>query len=285
MTIKSKIGAHVSIAGGIWNAPQRGSVHGCEVIQIFTRSPQGGPAPKIDQEVADKFKAEMAQNKISQVYIHTPYYINFASEKEQARETSSRIIREELERGSMLGSKYIMTHLGSAGTQDRNLAIEEVGRGLAKSLSSYEGSAKLLLEISAGAGAVIGCTFEEIKTIIDIGDLKSYSGFGGICFDTCHAFASGYDFRTKDSTAKTLGEFDKFIGLDLLKLTHVNDSKGAIGDRKDRHEHIGEGMVGIDGMSHILSSEPFQKIDWILETPEEKRLGDIEKLKRIRVDT
>lgn len=283
MKINSKIGAHVSIAGGIWKAPSRGKEEGCEVIQIFTRSPQGGPAPKIDDEIASKFKQEMITNNISDVYIHTPYYINLASENEVTRKSSQRVIREELERGSMIGAKYIMTHIGSAGARDRDEAVFDVGRGLAEAISEYNGLTKLLIEISAGAGSVLGCSFEEVRKIINAGNLYHAPGFGGICFDTCHAFASGYDFRDPNTLQETLEQFDKHIGLDWLKLTHVNDSKGELGDRKDRHEHIGEGKIGMTGTSYILRSEPFAKIDWILETSDDNRMKDIEMLRSFRI--
>lgn len=280
--IASKIGAHVSIAGGIWNAPQRAAAAGCEVMQIFTRSPQGGGAPALTPEIIERFAAARAEFGIGSVYIHTPYYINLGSEKPQTVASSIRIIREELERGTMLGAQYIMTHIGSAAEQDRNLVIQQVGESFAAVLKDYKGSTQLLIEISAGAGSVLGCTFGEVSKIIEYGNLKSFPGFGGICFDTCHAFASGYDYRSAESLQSMLEEFDQEIGLDLLRLTHVNDSKGACGDRKDRHEHIGLGLIGKDAMSHILSSASFSKIDWILETPEEQRFDDIQILKTIR---
>lgn len=282
--IESKIGAHVSIAGGIWKAPARAGESGCEVMQIFTRSPQGGPAPVLNEEIISNFKNEILINKIESVYIHTPYYINLSSDKDSTRASSCRVIREELERGDRIGAKYVMTHLGSAGDRDRNMAIEHIGAGLAEALKGYAGTTQLLIEISAGAGAVMGCTFEEVSKIIESSKLKDKSGFGGICFDTCHAFASGYDFRTPQSLDSMLKEFDKYIGLDLLKLTHVNDSKGELGDKKDRHEYIGEGRIGSDGMSYILKSAPFSRIDWILETPDDKRLGDIDTLRKIRAN-
>ena len=280
--ITSKIGAHVSIAGGIWNAPQRAASAGCEVMQIFTRSPQGGAAPALTPEIIERFVAARAEFGMSDVYIHTPYYINLGSEKPQTVASSIRIIREELERGSMLGARYVMTHIGSAAEQDRSVVIRRVGESFAAILNDYAGSTQLLIEISAGAGSVLGCTFAEISQIMEYGNLKRLEGFGGICFDTCHAFASGYDYRSLDGLHKMLEEFDREIGLDLLKLTHVNDSKGACGDRKDRHDHIGLGQIGRDAMSHILSSTAFAKINWILETPEERRLEDVQTLRTIR---
>ncbi|MDP3954403.1 MAG: deoxyribonuclease IV [bacterium] len=277
---KPKIGCHVSIAGGIYNAPERAAVLGCETFQCFTRSPQGGPAPVLTPEIVAKFKSEMKRFSFETFYIHTPYYINFASLNPVVRHSSARIVREELERGSMLGAGYIMTHLGSHAGQTLEEGIARVVKGVGRILSGYKGTTKLLLEISAGAGNVIGDTFDEIGAILK--EVKNLPGFGGVCFDTCHAFASGYDFSSPDKAKKMLKEFDEKIGLKWLRLSHVNDSKFALGGHKDRHEHIGAGYIGKDGIAAILTSKPFMGIDWLLETEDEGREKDIEKLKEIR---
>src|SRR3989344_449157 len=166
----SKIGCHVSILGGIANAPQRAADLGCEVFQIFSRSPQGGPAPKIDKEVVKKFKEEMKKNGQENCYIHAPYYINFASANPKTREASVRIIREELERGSLLGAKCLMTHLGSSRDMPRDKALKLVASGIKAVMKGYKGSTQFLLEISAGAGNTIGNTFEELAYIIKNSD-------------------------------------------------------------------------------------------------------------------
>src|SRR3989344_987235 len=165
-----KIGCHVSIAGGIINAPERAADLGCEVFQMFTRSPQGGPAPKIDNEIIKKFKEEMKKRKQADCYIHAPYYINFASANPKTREASVRVVREELERGSLIGAKYVMTHLGSSKDMSREEGLKITGKGLKDALKGYKGSTELLLEISAGAGSVMGNTFEELEAILKICD-------------------------------------------------------------------------------------------------------------------
>ena len=138
----------------------------------------------------------------------------------------------------------------------------------------------MLVEISAGAGEVLGDTFPEVAAIVS--DAKQLPGFGGICFDTCHAFASGYDFTDSAKAKKVLRDFDNSIGLSWLTLTHVNDSKTPLGDHKDRHEHIGMGHIGRDGLSAILKTPEFMHIDWILETESEGRPLDVKVLKQIR---
>lgn len=274
------IGAHVSIAGGIQNAPGRAKEEGCETFQCFTRSPQGGPAPELTPGLVSGFRSAMKENEIKSFVIHAPYYINLASLNNRIRHGSIKVIRDELERGSTLGANYVMFHPGSHSGQSREEGIEKAKNGLEKILDGYAGNTKLLIEISAGAGSVLGDTFEEVGKMM--ATVKKTDGFGGICFDTCHAFASGYDFRTSDGAKNVLAQFDKNIGLEWLKLTHVNDSKMDLGGKRDRHEHIDKGFIGYAGLKEILSLKPFQNIDWILETETEGRLEDVKKLKEIR---
>ncbi len=274
------IGAHVSTAGGVFNAPLRAQEEKCETFQCFTRSPQGGPAPKLTDELVASFKRNMKASNIDRFYIHGPYYINLASLVGRIRHSSIAVIREELERGSVLGARYVMFHPGSYKDQTLKEAIAKVQDALGQILDGYKGSCKLLIEISAGSGSVLGDTFAEVADMM--ATATKSAGFGGVCFDTCHAFASGYDFRTADTAAGVLREFDKTIGLKWLKLTHVNDSKADLGGKKDRHEHIGIGHIGTAGLSELLKTAPFSGIDWILETEPEGRGADIKALKGIR---
>ncbi len=276
----SLIGAHVSIAGGIQNAPLRAQEEGLETFQCFTRSPQGGAAAPLTDELVAEFKSNMATAGIDRFHIHAPYYINTASPEARIRHSSIRILREELERGSTLGASYVMYHPGSAKDRALEEAITDASDAIASILKDYKGTCQLLVEISAGSGDVLGDTFEEVSAIIE--PVKKMYGFGGICFDTCHAFASGYDVRTPEATKEVLRAFDNTIGLQWLKLSHVNDSKANLGERKDRHEHIGAGHIGKDGLANILTTDAFRKIDWILETEFEGREGDIKKLRQIR---
>lgn len=276
----NRIGAHVSIAGGIQNAPLRAHEEGCEVFQCFSRSPQGGPAPTLTQEVLDAFRVNMATAGMDRFVIHAPYYINLASGEDRIRQASIRVIREELERGSALGASFVMFHPGSHKDRTRDEAIAQVSDALENILKGYSGSCRLLVEISAGAGNVLGNTFRENADMVAA--VRGVRGFGGICFDTCHAFASGYDFRTQKGAEGVLREFDEVLGLDLLKLSHVQDSKTDLGGRRDRHEHIGKGFIGADGLGALLTTPEFRAIDWILETEPEGRNNDLEALRTIR---
>lgn len=269
-----RVGCHVSIAGGIVNASQRAAELGCEVFQMFTRSPQGGPAPKIDREVIKKFKEEMEKWGQENCYIHAPYYINFASAQQKTREASVRVIREELERGSLIGSKYVMTHLGSSKDFSRAEALKLVTDGVKKIMKGYKGSTEFLLEISAGAGNVIGDTFEELEQIMGGDDLV------GICLDSAHMFASGYDIKTKKGFESVLKTIKRTVGLEKIKLIHANDSMVGLNERKDRHDHIGDGKIGAEGFKNLIKA--FPEVDFILETKPDKVAEDIKKLKEMR---
>lgn len=259
-----RFGAHVSAAGGLWKAGMAGKDLGCEVIQIFSRSPQTFAAKPITPEDAEKFKQSMKENNIEDVYIHAPYIINLASAKNTTRFGSTKILREELERGTQLGAKAIMFHPGSAKEVGREEGIEMVIKGLNRIMDGYEGSCQLLIEISAGAGEVMGDQFEEIAAFISGAERGKEIG---VCFDTQHAFASGYDLRTKEAVYETFELFDKTIGLKKLIASHCNDSKVEFNAHKDRHEHLGHGFIGTDAFKYIVKHPKLQHIDLILETP------------------
>jgi deoxyribonuclease-4 len=270
------IGAHISIAGGIQNAPEKAFDLGCEVMQIFTRSPRGGIAPELTMEVCEEFKSLSEKFKIQNTYIHTPYYINFASLDSKIRYSSVNIVRDELERGSLIGAKYVMTHLGSAKGMTHDEAIRKVIEMLKKTLDGYSGSTKLLLENSAGAGEIIGSSFIDLNSIIDG---VSSESIVGICLDTQHSFASGYDWRDFE---KTIARIEKELGLGKIKLFHANDSLTDFNSKRDRHEHIGDGKIGEVAFQKIVNFAQKKKVDLILETEHAKIVEDIKLLKSFR---
>jgi deoxyribonuclease IV len=276
------IGHHVSAAGGVQNAPQNAHDLKCEVFQFFTRSPQGGPAPKLTPEVVEAFKAGNRKFSIPRTYVHTPYFINFASAIPRLRRGSIAIVRGELDRSSLLGVTAVMTHLGSAKDMMDKQATKLVADAIREILKGYTGTTLFLLENSAGAGAVVGDTLEELAMLIKAVPVAQRTKLG-VCLDTCHAFASGYDLRTKPAVDAFLKKFDKLIGLHFLKLIHANDSKTVLGEHKDRHEHIGEGQIGLVGFKALCSHPKLKNIDLILETPHDgKHVKDITLLKKLR---
>ena len=279
-----KFGAHVSIAGGIPNAPANATTLGCEVFQMFSRSPRGGAAAAITDEVGRSFQSERKKHKQAASYIHAPYYINFASENNRIRFGSISIIRDELERASKLGVKAVMTHLGSAKDTTPEQAIKITAEGIAKVLKGYKGKARLLLELSAGSGEIIGDTFEEMGEIIKLAEKKlGKKNVVGVCLDTAHVFASGYDLRDKKSVATTLTAFDENIGLQRLGVIHANDSMVGLGEKKDRHEHLGRGKIGTEGFRALARHPKLKKVDMVVETPSESGMKrDIALLKKMR---
>ncbi|MFA4890309.1 MAG: deoxyribonuclease IV [Candidatus Paceibacterota bacterium] len=256
----------MSIRGGIENAPKMARELGCEVMQIFSRPPQGGSGQELTPEVVKNFKLRVTRYGLHDVYIHAPYYINLASTDNRIRYGSISAIRTELERASLLGAKYVMTHLGSAKEMENAEAIKKVIEGLEKVLDGYNGSAKLLIENSAGAGKIIGADIKEIEEILS--KIKS-PALAGICLDTQHGFASGYDWKSGSINFKN------------IKLIHANDSATDLGSRKDRHEHIGKGKIGMEGFAQIAAFAKKQKNDLICETDYPEVTEDIKILKKL----
>lgn len=279
-----KIGAHVSSAGGLWHAPENAHKIGCETFQFFTRSPQGGPTPPLTNDIIKKFRETCEKCNLNKYAVHAPYFINFASKEARVRHASARIIREELERSSKLGVTYVMAHLGSAkDAKDEKSAAKMVIEGLQNVMDGYKGTTQFLIEISAGAGMVIGDTFEEIATLID--SVKTENGQLpiAVCFDTQHAFASGYDLRTEKTVKETLKKLDDVIGLERIMMSHCNDSKVDLGEHKDRHEHLGDGKIGLEGFEALLHTTALKHWLLILETPwDGKEKTDLELLKKLR---
>ena len=278
------IGAHISAAGDVSLAPLRAKEIRLECFQFFSRPPQGGPAKPITVGMAKKFQDNCKKHKLES-YIHAPYYINLASVSNRIYYGSISVLRDELVRGSQLGVKYLMTHLGSAKDLGEKEGLKKTVEGIGKILDGYKGSTKFLIEMSAGSGAIIGDTFEEIAKIIFSAKLKKYKI--GICYDTAHGFASGYDLRTDHAVKQTFKRFNEILDLKNLYLIHANDSLAELGSHKDRHGHIGKGLIGLGGFKALVSFAKKQKINLVLETPHEgnqdkELLEDIKLLKKLR---
>lgn len=271
-------GAHISAAGGLSNAPKNAAALGLECFQFFSRPPQGGRVGPIAKEEQTAFLRACEEHGFGSWYIHAPYIINLASKEARIRESSIALLRGELDRGSLLKTYGVMFHPGSASGVGEEEGVRLVIEGIKKILKGYEGKTRFLVEISAGAGMVIGDTFEEVGAILDGVDDERL----GVCFDTAHAFASGYDLRTPETVAATMKAFDEAIGLERLEMSHCNDSKVGLGERRDRHEHIGKGMIGIDGFKAIIGSAAFKHVNLILETPPDEIADDLAALHRLR---
>jgi deoxyribonuclease IV len=272
------VGAHVSIAGGIELSPERAANWGCEVFQTFSRSPQGGPAPKLTPDVVKSFKNNCRKFGLKAHYIHTPYYINFASTNNRIRYGTINVIRDELERGTLLGTEYVMTHLGSAREVGLKAGLEMTVEGMVKILKDYKGTAQLLIEIAAGSGETLGDTFEEIATVIEQTEKKlKRKNVLNVCFDTQHAFASGYDLRTAAAIKDTVKKFDTALGLERLRMSHCNDSKVEFGKHVDRHANLGTGHLDLAAFKAIIAEPKLKNMHLILETPRDEKGTEIKK--------
>ena len=273
-----KFGAHVSIAGGIENAPLRARQLGCECFQMFTRSPRGGKPPELEERLLENFFHNCSEAAISDYYVHTPYFINLASGKEDLRKKSVDLVREELERSSALRVKYMMTHIGSAKGMERDAAISNVVDSVLRILEDYQGTTQLLLENTAGQGDTIGVSFEEISLILE---RAAHEGLG-VCIDTAHMFASGYDIRTCAGVGDLVKSINAVFAPETVKLVHANDSKVEFNSRKDRHEHLGQGEIGIDCFRAMIENPFFKNLDMIVEMPPPDVAKDVELLKGLR---
>ena len=280
------IGCHVPISKGLEKAPEMAAKWGCEAMQIFTHSPQVGRIPELDAETVKNFKAAVKIHGIKAVYVHAPYYINMASKNNQIYYGSISAIRKNLERASLLGAKYVMTHLGSAGDMKEKELLERLEESFAKIFDGYNSSAKLLIENSAGAGKIIGSDFTQIGKIfkptsdVDSQNRHRMSVLAGVCLDTQHSFASGYDWINNFNAA--IKELDKNIGIKNIKLMHSNDSLTDLNSHKDRHAHIGKGKIGLEGFEKLTAFAQKNDIDMICETAYPEVIEDIKILKKMR---
>ncbi len=268
-----RVGCHVSIAGSIDRAVERAGERGCDTFQIFSRNPRGWRAKDLDPGVVSAFRTAVDASGLGPVIDHMPYLPNLASPDDRIYEKSVAALAEELGRCALLGIPYLVTHLGHhRGAGDdagRERVIAAIDRALA---DAGEGNdVMLLLENTAGEKNSVGSTITDIALIregVDAGERI------GICFDTCHAFAAGYDLRTADAVDVVFGELGDLVGLDPLRAIHLNDSKGDLGSGLDRHEHIGLGAIGEEGFRHILHHPAVRSLPLICETPVDERRDD-----------
>ena len=273
-----RVGVHVSIAGGIDKAIDRAAEKRCDVFQIFSRNPRGWRFKELSPEEAERFAARLKKSGIGPVFDHMPYLPNLASQKEDVYEQSVSTLATELWRCGQLQIPYLVTHLGSHSGSGKEKGLKRLVDAVSLALSKTENEVMLLLENTAGTKNSMGGSFEDIAVILDALDSDRL----GVCLDTCHLFVAGYELRTSEGIRSTLKEFDGLIGLERLRLVHLNDAKGDLGSALDRHEHIGLGKIGIDGFRSILRNKAFKKLPMILETPIDARRNDLENLRITR---
>ncbi len=273
-----KIGFHVSISGSIDKAVDKARAEEYNTFQIFTRNPRVWRVIPLKSLEVERFRVKVKRYGINPIFGHMLYLPNLASSRDSVYKRSMEALIIELERCVKLRIPYLVTHLGSHLGMGKAFGRRRIIGAINDSFSKIKGDITLCLENTAGTRNSMGSSFEDIKKVVDgiIQDDRI-----GICFDTCHAFAAGYDLRTEQAVNTVIEKFEEVLGWDRLKVVHLNGSKGDLNAHKDRHEHIGLGKIGMDGFRNILHSK-FQEIPLILETPLDEEKRNLENLKKVR---
>lgn len=277
--MKDYLGAHMSIAGGLHLAPERGIQTGCGVIQIFTQNANQWQGKPVADSDAAQFREKWAGSGLHEIVSHDIYLVNLAAAPGEVRDKSLAAFAAEMARCARLGIGKIVMHPGAHlgdGEETGITRICEAFDSLFALIPEFQG--KVLLETTAGQGSNVGYTFEHLRSIIDGTD---FSDRFAVCYDTCHTFAAGYDITSRNGYGRVMDEFDRIIGLDRLQCFHLNDSKKGLGSRVDRHEHIGKGAMGIEPFRFLVNDPRFTTVPKILETPK----GDDDEFDRLNLAT
>ncbi len=266
------LGAHMSISGGVKNALVAGEAIGCTAIQIFTANNRQWSFNPIDDGDANAFLELKKTSSIQFIMSHACYLINIGSPDHEIAKKSKHALIAELQRCAQLQIPYATFHPGARLTSTEDSCLERIAENLDESLEATKNThCSLLLENTAGQGSNVGYTFEQLATIRSKASHKTRIG---VCLDTCHAFAAGYNFTTKESYHALWQTFDQIIGFEHLKAIHMNDSKKGVGSRVDRHEHIGKGAIGLEGFACLMNDNKLIHVPKILETPKDETLAD-----------
>ncbi len=273
------LGAHVSISGAIHYAVDRASELGCTTFQIFTRNPRGWAYTKLKQSEVEEFRRKFREAGYKVAMAHMPYLPNIASPKRLIYEKSVKSLISEVERCGLLGIDLLVVHIGSHLGAGVEKGIENVAKAVNTALDKVENNVKILLENMAGQRNSCGSRFEDIAQILS--KVKNKSRVG-VCLDTCHLYAAGYDIKSRAAVEATLSKFDEIVGLEKLYAIHLNDSKGGLGSGLDRHEHIGRGYIGDEGFKAFINHLSIRDKPMVIETPEDEAGDYSTDLKKLR---
>ena len=271
------MGVHTSIAGGVSRSIERAAQLGCNTIQIFSHSPRQWKKTRIPAAEVNQFAELRQKYKIRPVFVHASYLINLASLSSVVVKKSIDLLSYEMANADLIGAEYVVLHTGSASGEDEKRAREKAAKALQRSINE-KGKASIILENTAGQR---GDITSSIHALADIMDICNSDRIAGICIDTCHAFASGYNIAAREGLNTLVNEIKKYIGIDKLKLIHLNDSKKPLESGVDRHEHIGRGSIGIEGFRNILSDRRIKNVPIILETPKDDEDDDRKNLETV----
>jgi len=271
-----QLGVHISAAGKLYEAFKRADQVGCNTMQIFARNPQRWRHDFLTRKDIEEFKKQQEKYRIKPVFIHVPYLINLASPYPKLYQTSIEAYIEDILEAEAMGVDYIVTHMGSHKDTSEDSGIKRITEALNRIIDKTKNTkVGILLENTSGAGSWLGYKFSHQRKIIrGLKDKKRI----GLCFDTAHAYLAGYDISSKAGLQDTLEEIDNLVGKELLKLVHFNDARGQLGSHQDRHEHIGKGSIGLEGMKRIINHPFLKNCAFILETPKDSERSDITNL-------
>ncbi len=274
-------GAHQSIAGGAFRAVERGKQAGCDTIQMFNKSSNQWRAKPLGASDIDQFLTAIDTTGVTVATSHTSYLINIASPDDTLYEKSFAALKVEMERCEMLKIPTLVLHPGAHVGSGEEAGLGRIAENINRLFDQLgSNSVTLLLESTAGQGSVLGNSFEQLAWIIEKIEDKDHIG---VCLDTCHIFAAGYAITEPKEYGATMKKFDEIVGLDRLRIIHMNDSKKEFGSRKDRHEHIGKGEIGMEAFRNFVNDKRLENVPMILETPKGEDLAeDIENLKLLR---
>jgi deoxyribonuclease-4 len=270
-----RLGVHTSIAGGLHLALRRGHELGCTTVQIFSHNPRGWRTRAITQQEVSLFTGLRRELDISPVYVHASYLINIASPSGELWRKSASMLEEEMRRADQIGADFIVLHTGSAHDAE---GAHRAAKGIREALGRKKFKAGLLIENTSGKRGDIASGIIEIAGIMEEAD----GHVCGVCIDSCHAFAAGYDLRKMRGMNRLAHEAEEYIGRHRIKLIHLNDSRGHAGSGTDRHEHIGLGKIGMDALRRFVNHPTFANIPVVLETPKKSDADDVENLKKVR---
>lgn len=274
-------GAHESIAGGVYNAITRGQEATCDAVQIFNKSNNQWRAKTLKKEEVDQYFDTIEETGVTVACSHSSYLINIGSPDDALQTKSRKSLQEETERCNLLKIPNLVFHPGSHVGSGEEPGMDRIAESMNRVLADVpDNTVTLCLETTAGQGSNLGYTFEQIAYMMDRVEDKAHVG---VCLDTCHIHAAGYPITDPDDYEETIARFEDVIGLGHLKIVHTNDSKTEFGSKKDRHEHIGQGEIGIQAFENFVNDPRFENIPFILETPKGDDLAeDIENLKILR---
>jgi deoxyribonuclease-4 len=274
-----RFGFHISIAGGFSKVVGRASRCQCQTIQIFSRNPRGWASTPLGGGDVAAFREGVREAGIHPVFVHLPYLVNLATKRSTAYGRSLRVLSEDLCRAEALSASYLIMHMGSHRGSGSRRAVRTLADSINRVFREVENPVSLLLENTSGQGTQIGWCFDEIGAVIERIENKDRIG---VCLDTAHAFGAGYDVSNSAGLEATLAEFDRFVGLDRLVLLHLNDTKVPLGSGRDRHWHIGKGLIGIEGFRNIVNHPRLARLPGIMETPRKEDRHDLENMRVIQ---